>query len=128
MSRCASPRPAGSRRPARALHRNTAMRIAVLFDLDGTLVDTNDLHVRAWHAALRAHGFGVAPDRIAVEVGKGGDQLVPDLLGEGAEREAGEPLRRAHGEAFAQRSPRPTTPWRTARRRSAARSPTATAA
>jgi HAD superfamily hydrolase (TIGR01509 family) len=76
------------------------MLAAVLLDLDGTLVDTNDMHVRAWHAALREHGFHVAPDRIAVEVGKGGDQLVPDLLGRGAEREAGEALRRAHGEAF----------------------------
>lgn len=76
------------------------MLAAVLFDLDGTLVDTNDLHVRAWHAALRTHGYHVAPDRIAVEVGKGGDQLVPDLLGQGAERAAGEALRQAHGEAF----------------------------
>jgi HAD superfamily hydrolase (TIGR01509 family) len=76
------------------------MLAAVLFDLDGTLVDTNDMHVRAWHTALRSHGFHVAPDRIAVEVGKGGDQLVPDLLGESAEREAGEALRRAHGETF----------------------------
>ncbi|HEX3762793.1 MAG TPA: HAD hydrolase-like protein, partial [Kofleriaceae bacterium] len=76
------------------------MLAAALFDLDGTLVDTNDMHVRAWHAALRAHGFHVAPDRIAVEVGKGGDQLVPDLLGQGAEREAGDALRRAHDEVF----------------------------
>src|SRR4051812_16063835 len=91
---------AGCRGWARRLQRNPAMLAAVLFDLDGTLVDTNDMHVRAWHAALREHGFHVAPDRIAVEVGKGGDQLVPDLLGRGAEREAGEALRRAHGEAF----------------------------
>ena len=76
------------------------MLAGVLFDLDGTLVDTNDMHVRAWHASLREHGFNLAPDRIAVEVGKGGDQLVPDLLGEGAERAAGEVLRRTHGEAF----------------------------
>ncbi|HET9625960.1 MAG TPA: HAD-IA family hydrolase [Kofleriaceae bacterium] len=74
----------------------------MLFDLDGTLVDSNDLHVRAWHAAMQKHGFHVAPDRIAVEVGKGGDQLVPDLLGRGAEHEAGDALRRTHGEEFTQ--------------------------
>jgi HAD superfamily hydrolase (TIGR01509 family) len=76
------------------------MLAAVLFDLDGTLVDTNDMHVRAWHAALREHGYHVAADRIAVEVGKGGDQLVPDVLGEQAERDAGEALRHTQGEVF----------------------------
>jgi HAD superfamily hydrolase (TIGR01509 family) len=76
------------------------MLTAVLFDLDGTLVDTNDMHARAWHEALRSHGFNVALDRIAVEIGKGGDQLVPDLLGTGAERDAGEALRHTHGEVF----------------------------
>ncbi|HEY0189767.1 MAG TPA: HAD-IA family hydrolase [Kofleriaceae bacterium] len=73
---------------------------AVLFDLDGTLVDTNDMHVRAWHAAMKTHGYHVAPDRIAVEVGKGGDQLVPDVLGREAEQKAGEALRKTHGEEF----------------------------
>jgi HAD superfamily hydrolase (TIGR01509 family) len=76
------------------------MLAGVLFDLDGTLIDTNDMHVRAWHAALRSHGFHVAPDRIAVEIGKGGDQLVPDLLGRLAERDAGDALRKRHDEEF----------------------------
>lgn len=76
------------------------MLAAVLFDLDGTLVDTNDLHVRAWHAALCEHGYRVAHDRIGVEIGKGGDQLVRDLLGEGAERDAGDALRASHDETF----------------------------
>lgn len=76
------------------------MLAAVLFDLDGTLVDTNELHVRAWDAALREHGYRVARDRIAVEIGKGGDQLVHDLLGEGAERDAGDALRATHDAAF----------------------------
>jgi HAD superfamily hydrolase (TIGR01509 family) len=76
------------------------MLAAVLFDLDGTLVDSNDMHVRAWHTALCEHGYQVAQDRIAVEIGKGGDQLVPDLLGASAERDAGEALRHAHDRAF----------------------------
>lgn len=76
------------------------MLTAVLFDVDGTLVDSNGLHVRAWHAALREHGYHVAHDRIAVEIGKGGDQLIPDLLGQAAERDAGEALRRTHGQVF----------------------------
>ena len=53
---------------------------AVIFDLDGTLVDTNALHVRAWQMAMESRGYRIAEDRIWVEVGKGGDKLVPDIL------------------------------------------------
>ncbi|HSS00281.1 MAG TPA: HAD-IA family hydrolase [Kofleriaceae bacterium] len=77
------------------------MLTAALFDLDGTLIDTNDMHTRAWLEALAACGYRVAADRIAVEMGKGGDQLVRDLLGQGAEREDGDALRDAHDAAFA---------------------------
>jgi HAD superfamily hydrolase (TIGR01509 family) len=76
------------------------MLSAALFDLDGTLLDSNRAHVHAWHEALQAHGYNVALDRIAVEIGKGGDQLVPDLLGRTAERDDGDALRDAHDEAF----------------------------
>ena len=80
------------------------MLTAAIFDLDGTLLDSNDVHVRAWQAALRAHGYNVAPDRIAREMGKGGDKLVPDLLGDEAERKDGEDLRAAHDREFAKRA------------------------
>ncbi len=50
---------------------------AVIFDLDGTLVDTNDAHVEAWLAAFRDFGYHVPRDRILPEIGKGGDKLVP---------------------------------------------------
>lgn len=73
---------------------------AVLFDLDGTLVDANGLHTRAWHAAMRAHGYAVGQDRIAVEIGKGGSMLVPSVLGREAERAHGDSLREAHDRLF----------------------------
>jgi HAD superfamily hydrolase (TIGR01509 family) len=73
----------------------------ILFDLDGTLILSNDAHVEAWRRALNQHGYHVAPDRIALEVGKGGDQLVPDLLGAEAERHDGEALRKAHDHIYA---------------------------
>ncbi len=73
---------------------------AALFDLDGTLLDSNDAHVRAWHTALHEHDYNVAPDRIAIEIGKGGDQLVTDLLGASAETADGDALRSAHDHAF----------------------------
>ena len=55
---------------------------AALFDVDGTLVDTNDLHAAAWRAAFLHHGFDIAPERIRAQVGKGGDNLIPTLLPE----------------------------------------------
>ena len=52
---------------------------AVLFDVDGTLVDTVDLHARAWVETLRH--FGVEADfDVRGQIGKGGDQLLPGLV------------------------------------------------
>ena len=73
----------------------------MIFDLDGTLVNTNAVHVEAWRRVLEGHGYKIPPDRIFQEVGKGGDNLVPDLLGRQADRKDGESLRNAHPEAFA---------------------------
>ena len=53
---------------------------AVLFDVDGTLVDTNQLHVAAWQQAFRHFGHDVSAADIAGQVGKGGDNLIPSLL------------------------------------------------
>jgi HAD superfamily hydrolase (TIGR01509 family) len=73
----------------------------IIFDLDGTLVDTNAVHVEAWRRVLEDHGYKIAPDRIFQEVGKGGDTLVVDLLGKEADKKDGESLRKAHPEMFA---------------------------
>lgn len=53
---------------------------AVLFDVDGTLVDTNDLHAAAWREAFLHFGHDFPVDRIRFQVGKGGDNLIPALL------------------------------------------------
>jgi phosphoglycolate phosphatase-like HAD superfamily hydrolase len=74
---------------------------ALLFDLDGTLVDNNDAHVESWVRALARHGYRVPAERVTPEIGKGGDNLVPDLLGESAEARDGEALRKAVGEEYA---------------------------
>ena len=73
---------------------------AVIFDLDGTLVDTNDAHVEAWLAAFRDFGYHVPRDRILPEIGKGGDKLVPSVLGKNSDERDGEALRNAHGRHF----------------------------
>lgn len=53
---------------------------AVLFDLDGTLVDSNEQHVNAWAFAFREEGRPQELDDIRAQIGKGGDLLVPELL------------------------------------------------
>jgi len=72
----------------------------IVFDLDGTLVDTNAVHVEAWRRVFEDHGYKIAPDRIFQEVGKGGDNLVIDLLGKEADQKDGESLREAHPDMF----------------------------
>lgn len=76
------------------------MLTALLFDLDGTLVDTNAAHVEAWVRAFARHGYQVHADRIGPEIGKGGDNLVPDVLGAEAEATDGEALRAASQEEY----------------------------
>lgn len=63
---------------------------AVLFDVDGTLVDTVDLHAQAWVEALQHFGIEADFDDIRLQIGKGGDQLLsglipPDMLEQQAE-------------------------------------------
>src|SRR3954468_4439925 len=72
----------------------------LIFDLDGTLVDTNAMHVEAWRIALERHGYRIAEDRIAAELGKGGDKLVPDLLGRAADEKDGDALRAEQPKVF----------------------------
>ena len=50
---------------------------AVVFDVDGTLVDSVDLHARAWQDAFRHFGKDVPFEDIRHQIGKGGDQLMP---------------------------------------------------
>jgi HAD superfamily hydrolase (TIGR01509 family) len=53
----------------------------VLFDVDGTLVDSNDQHARAWVDAFREFGFDVPYERARKLVGMGGDKLIPAAIG-----------------------------------------------
>ncbi|HYW15934.1 MAG TPA: HAD family hydrolase [Allosphingosinicella sp.] len=53
---------------------------AVLFDVDGTLVDTNDLHAAAWREAFLKFGLDRPIEEIRWQIGKGGDNLIPSLF------------------------------------------------
>ncbi len=53
---------------------------AVIFDIDGTLIDSVDLHAKAWVDALAHFGVTVSHDEARSQIGKGGDQLLPVFL------------------------------------------------
>jgi HAD superfamily hydrolase (TIGR01549 family) len=50
---------------------------AVIFDIDGTLVDSVDLHAKAWQVAFEKFGKDVSFGAIRRQIGKGADQLLP---------------------------------------------------
>ncbi|MDX6619200.1 MAG: hypothetical protein QOK36_1586 [Gaiellales bacterium] len=75
-------------------------RGAVLFDLDGTLVDSNYQHAMAWYLAFREGGVVLPIWRIHRHIGMGGDQIVPALIGEAREEQLGDALRAAEKEEF----------------------------
>lgn len=53
---------------------------AVIFDLDGTLVDSNDLHVESWDRAFRHFGKQFSLEALRRQIGKGSDQYLPEFL------------------------------------------------
>jgi HAD superfamily hydrolase (TIGR01509 family) len=54
---------------------------AVLLDIDGTLIDSNDAHARAWERAFKEHDVEVDPEVVRRAIGMGGDQLMPQVSG-----------------------------------------------
>jgi len=54
---------------------------AFFFDIDGTLVDSNEFHVLAWHEAFLRHAQEVSLAAIRRQIGKGADMLIPALEG-----------------------------------------------
>ncbi|WP_321918011.1 MULTISPECIES: HAD family hydrolase [Paraburkholderia] len=53
---------------------------AIVFDIDGTLVDSVDLHALAWHEAFSQFSHSVSFEQARSQIGKGGDQLIPTFL------------------------------------------------
>jgi len=75
---------------------------AILFDIDGTLVDSNEYHVLAWAEVFHAAGHDFRLADLHAQIGKGADNyvgaLLPDLDQETAER-----LGKEHGRIFKER-------------------------
>lgn len=73
---------------------------AILFDVDGTLVDSNDLHADCWVEAFAHFGKEVPWDVARKQIGKGGDLLVPDTLNAREMRAFGEALKEYRSELW----------------------------
>ena len=73
---------------------------AAIFDLDGTLVDSNDLHVQAWQETFRHFGKEIPVEKLREQIGKGGDQYLPVFLNEKEMRENGKQVDEFRGKIF----------------------------
>jgi HAD superfamily hydrolase (TIGR01509 family) len=73
---------------------------AVIFDVDGTLVDSVDLHAKSWQEAFHAFGHDIDLQIIRGQIGKGGDQLMPVFLSKDALDQHGEALEKYRSRIF----------------------------
>jgi HAD superfamily hydrolase (TIGR01509 family) len=80
--------------------------VAVVFDVDGTLIDTNYLHAVTWWEACRQYGHHVPMARIHRTIGMGSDKLLDHLLPDDRDREVDDKLRAAHTALYAPYWPR----------------------
>ena len=73
---------------------------AAIFDLDGTLLDSVDLHALAWQEALLHFGHDVSFEKVRGQIGEGGDKLIPVFLSVDEQRDHGKELEEWRGKRF----------------------------
>lgn len=75
----------------------------VILDIDGTLIDSNDAHARAWEEAGGALGYEIPFAEVRPLIGMGGDRVMKQLLGLDEDSPAGRELSERRGEIFRRR-------------------------
>ena len=73
---------------------------AFIFDVDGTLIDSNDFHAEAWQKAFEKYDRKIPFERIRPQIGKGADTLLPEFLSEKEIKEFGDEIADLRGEIF----------------------------
>ena len=73
---------------------------AVLLDVDGTLVDSNDAHAHAWVEALAAHDIEVPYARVRSLIGMGGSLVIAEVGGPEPDSRKSEKIAKDRGEIF----------------------------
>jgi beta-phosphoglucomutase-like phosphatase (HAD superfamily) len=76
---------------------------AVIFDVDGTLIDSNDVHAQSWVDAFREFDRDIGFPAVRSQIGKGGDQLLPVFLDKCEIEKVGPALEKRRGEILKQR-------------------------
>jgi phosphoglycolate phosphatase-like HAD superfamily hydrolase len=76
------------------------MAAAVILDVDGTLVDSNDAHANAWVEAFAVHGITGAFAAARRAIGMGGDKVIPSVAGMDAESALGKAIAETRGQIF----------------------------
>lgn len=72
----------------------------IILDIDGTLVDSNDAHARAWVEAFAEHGIDVSFEQVRRLIGMGGDKLLPKVAGISEDTPIGKAISGRRGEIF----------------------------
>jgi len=72
----------------------------VIFDVDGTLVDSNDAHAQSWVDTFREAGYDVPFDKVRPLIGMGSDKLLPKTIGISRDSDEGKKLIERRGKIF----------------------------
>ena len=75
----------------------------VIFDIDGTLVDSNDAHAQSWVDTFAKAGYDVPFDAVRPLIGMGADKLLPKTIGVKHDSEQGKKLIKRRAEIFRER-------------------------
>jgi HAD superfamily hydrolase (TIGR01509 family) len=75
----------------------------VIFDVDGTLLDSNDAHAISWVEAFAEAGYDVPFDVVRPLIGMGADKLLPKTIGISHNSDEGRKLVARHSEIFEER-------------------------
>ena len=73
---------------------------AVLLDVDGTLIDSNDAHAQSWVDVGEEFGYPIVFEDVRLLIGMGGDKVLPQLTGLSEESERGIEVLERRGEIF----------------------------
>lgn len=73
---------------------------ALLFDVDGTLLDSVDMHAECWRLAFQHFGKTVPQADVRTQIGKGGDHLLPVFLSDEEQQAFGDDLKQYRGDLW----------------------------
>ena len=72
----------------------------LLLDVDGTLIDSNGAHAKAWTQSLREHGIDVGIDAVRRLIGMGSDKILPAVAHVSEDSDAGQAITRRRKHIF----------------------------